>query len=97
MVRSRSSVSNLGSNSVSVEVSTGPTPAANGSGTVITSQPKPKLVKQKQSLCEEEMEEEGGDQPTDMRDLVKRLPEFKVRSKSRDPKLSSGFKNFLCF
>lgn len=98
MVRSRSSVSNLGANSVSVEVNTGQTQAANGSGsgtgagtgtgtgsgsgsgitTVITSQPKPKLVKQKQSLCEEEMEEEGGDQPTDMRDLVSRLPEFKV-------------------
>lgn len=85
IVRSRSSVSNLGANSVAVEVNTGSTLPASGTGTVITSQPKPKLVKQKQSLCEEEMEEEGGDQPTDMRDLVKRLPEFKVSSNPLPP------------
>lgn len=79
MVRSRSSVSSLDANGGQVETIDEPLKAAaTASGTVITSQPKPKLVKQKQSLCEEEMEEEGGDQPTDMRDLVKRLPEFKV-------------------
>ncbi|KAK3910359.1 putative tRNA methyltransferase 9B [Frankliniella fusca] len=45
---------------------------------------KPRLVKQKQSMCEEEAEAEveqeeaaGGDQPTDMRNLVRALPDFK--------------------
>lgn len=40
---------------------------------------KPKLVKQKQSVCDEDLYgEEDGDEPTDMRDLVKALPEFKI-------------------
>lgn len=79
MVRSRSSVSSLGASSPKVEPNGSSTTPAVAGEPVITSQPKPKLVKQKQSLCEEEMEDEGRDEPTDMRDLVKRLPEFKVR------------------
>lgn len=42
-----------------------------------TSLQKPKLVKQKKSICEED-DEEALDQPTDMKDLVKNLPDFKV-------------------
>ncbi|KAJ1525767.1 hypothetical protein ONE63_008972 [Megalurothrips usitatus] len=38
---------------------------------------KPRLVKQKQSMCEEAEEAAGGDQPTDMRNLVRALPDFK--------------------
>ncbi|XP_066154646.1 uncharacterized protein fid isoform X1 [Euwallacea fornicatus] len=37
---------------------------------------KPKLVKQKKSLCDEDAEE-ALDQPTDMKDLVRALPDFK--------------------
>ena len=70
MVRSRSSVPSLGVNSDHTATSTPST-------TVTTTSSKPKLVKQKKSLCEEEMEEEG-EEPSDMRDLVKALPEFKV-------------------
>lgn len=93
MVRSRSSVSSLGANnSVNVETNNGSSHTTAASGTVITSQPKPKLVKQKQSLCEEEMEEEGGDQPTDMRDLVSRLPEFKVSISGGSRRYGSVFK-----
>lgn len=79
MVRSRSSVSCLGTCAVPCESSDTTAPAI-GQVTcaIVTSQPKPKLVKQKQSLCEEEIEDEGGDEPTDMRDLVNRLPDFKV-------------------
>lgn len=59
MVRSRSSVSSLGANSVTVETNTGSAHPTSTGGTVITSQPKPKLVKQKQSLCEKEILRSG--------------------------------------
>lgn len=72
IVRSRSSVPSLevsppeGEDTVPIEItSTGP---------------KPKLVKQKQSVCEEDFDGEDGDEPTDMKDLVKALPEFKIAS-----------------
>ncbi|XP_067000150.2 uncharacterized protein [Anabrus simplex] len=73
MVRSRSSVPSLGGPSGSESKPSGmdSTPNSNGNSN------KPRLVKQKKSVCEEEMEEDG-DEPTDMRDLVKALPEFKV-------------------
>jgi hypothetical protein len=48
---------------------------------------KPKLVKQKKSLCEEEMEEEG-----DLRDLVKALPEFKVSGHGGGRRYANVFK-----
>lgn len=38
---------------------------------------KPKLVKQKKSICEED-DEEALDQPTDMKTLINNLPDFKV-------------------
>lgn len=38
---------------------------------------KPKLVKQKQSICDEDAEE-ALDEPTDMKNLVTNLPEFRV-------------------
>ncbi|CAH0386728.1 unnamed protein product [Bemisia tabaci] len=44
---------------------------------------KPRLVKQKKSICDEDFEEEDRDKPTDMRDLVKAMPEFKVASQAR--------------
>jgi hypothetical protein len=43
---------------------------------------KPKLVKQKQSLCDEDAEEDR-DKATDMKDLVNKLPQFDVCSGSR--------------
>ncbi|XP_050434695.1 uncharacterized protein LOC126841927 isoform X2 [Adelges cooleyi] len=43
---------------------------------------KPKLVKQKQSLCDEDAEEDR-DKATDMKDLVKKLPQFDVGSGSK--------------
>ncbi|XP_066905658.1 serine-rich adhesin for platelets isoform X2 [Halyomorpha halys] len=39
---------------------------------------KPKLVKQKQSMCDEDVESEERDEATDMKDLIKSLPEFKI-------------------
>ncbi|XP_008180540.1 uncharacterized protein LOC100168523 isoform X2 [Acyrthosiphon pisum] len=43
---------------------------------------KPKLVKQKQSLCDEDAEEDR-DKATDMKDLVNKLPQFDVGSGSK--------------
>lgn len=43
---------------------------------------KPKLVKQKQSLCDEDAEEDR-DKATDMKDLVNKLPQFDVCSGSK--------------
>lgn len=37
---------------------------------------KPKLVKQKKSVCEEDADE-ALDQPTDMKNLIRALPDFK--------------------
>lgn len=37
---------------------------------------KPKLVKQKKSVCDEDADE-ALDQPTDMKDLIRALPDFK--------------------
>uniref|UniRef100_A0AAR5PKU7 Methyltransferase type 11 domain-containing protein n=1 Tax=Dendroctonus ponderosae TaxID=77166 RepID=A0AAR5PKU7_DENPD len=42
----------------------------------VNSLKKPKLVKQKKSLCEEDADE-ALDQPTDMKDLVRAMPDFK--------------------
>lgn len=39
---------------------------------------KPRLVKQKKSVCEEDVESEERDQAMDMKSMVKSLPEFKV-------------------
>lgn len=41
---------------------------------------KPKLVKQKKSICEEEhvLEEESRDKATDMKTLVKEMPMFNI-------------------
>ncbi|KAJ4452095.1 hypothetical protein ANN_03611, partial [Periplaneta americana] len=74
MVRSRSSVPSLG---LATEPCAAPAPAAPTPATPAPAS-KPKLVKQKKSLCEEDAEEEG-----DMRDLVKALPEFKVSGPAR--------------
>jgi hypothetical protein len=63
MVRSRSSVPSLGVGSEQSIANS--VPAANTN--------KPRLVKQKKSLCDKKVEEE-----VDIRDLVKALPEFKV-------------------
>lgn len=70
IVRSRSSVPSL---EVSPPEEAKPVPKETTSGVT-----KPKLVKQKQSVCEEDFDGEEGDEPTDMRDLVKALPEFKI-------------------
>lgn len=70
IVRSRSSVPSL---EVSPPEEAVPVPIETTSGVT-----KPKLVKQKQSVCEEDFDGEDGDEPTDMRDLVKALPEFKI-------------------
>lgn len=70
IVRSRSSVPSL---EVSPPEDTEPVPVE-----TITVGSKPKLVKQKQSVCEDDFDGEDGDEPTDMRDLVKALPEFKI-------------------
>ncbi|XP_063229163.1 LOW QUALITY PROTEIN: uncharacterized protein LOC134534610 [Bacillus rossius redtenbacheri] len=75
MVRSRSSVPSLSSLPAPAAAPEPPAPAA--------AAPKPKLVKQKKSICEEDMEEEGRDEPTDMRNLVKALPEFQVAGATR--------------
>jgi hypothetical protein len=63
MVRSRSSVPSLGVGPEHSAATSVPTANTN----------KPRLVKQKMSLCDKQVEEEG-----DMRDLVKALPEFNV-------------------
>lgn len=70
IVRSRSSVPSL--EIAPPEESNTPTTVSSCSGS------KPKLVKQKKSVCEEDFEGEEGDEPTDMRDLIKALPEFKI-------------------
>lgn len=43
---------------------------------------KPKLVKQKQSICEEDADE-ALDEPTDMKDLVRALPDFRTQHGQR--------------
>ncbi|KAG8292173.1 hypothetical protein J6590_045844 [Homalodisca vitripennis] len=70
IVRSRSSVPSL-------EVSPPEEAEPVTTETTVTGT-KPKLVKQKQSVCDEDFDGEDGDEPTDMRDLVKALPEFKI-------------------
>lgn len=55
-------------------------PALEKSMPIVSS--KPKLVKQKQSLCDEDAEEDR-DKATDMKDLVNKLPQFDVGSGSR--------------
>lgn len=47
---------------------------------VVMTSLKPRLVKQKKSVCEDDFEFEGeeGDEPTDMKDLIKALPDFRV-------------------
>lgn len=70
IVRSRSSVPSF---EVSPPDDAEPVPVE-----TVTVGSKPKLVKQKQSVCEEDFDGEDGDEPTDMRDLVKALPEFKI-------------------
>ncbi|KAL1130163.1 hypothetical protein AAG570_013101, partial [Ranatra chinensis] len=53
---------------------------AENSGSDIQPSPnsKPRLVKQKKSVCDEDIEGEEQDEATDMRDLIKALPEFKI-------------------
>ncbi|PSN57512.1 hypothetical protein C0J52_01590 [Blattella germanica] len=84
MVRSRSSVPSLG---VNTDHSASTVPATK----TTTTSSKPKLVKQKKSLCEEEMDEEG-EEPSDMRDLVKALPEFKVSGHGGTRRYGNVFK-----
>ncbi|XP_025423501.1 uncharacterized protein LOC112692895 isoform X3 [Sipha flava] len=50
---------------------------------------KPKLVKQKQSLCDEDAEEDR-DKATDMKDLVNKLPQFDDGSGSRRHRYKSN-------
>lgn len=85
MVRSRSSVPSLGmgsehSNTTSAPTATAPSASNTNSGS------KPRLVKQKKSVCQE-MVEEGG-----MRDLVKALPEFKVSGHEVTQRYGNVFK-----
>ncbi|XP_024082395.1 uncharacterized protein LOC106667224 isoform X2 [Cimex lectularius] len=44
----------------------------------ISTNNKPKLVKQKKSVCDDDVESEERDKAMDMKDLVKSLPEFKI-------------------
>lgn len=67
IVRSRSSVPSL-----EVSPPDGDVAESSASGT------KPKLVKQKQSVCEDDLDGEDGDEPTDMKGLIKAMPEFKI-------------------
>ncbi|PNF27050.1 hypothetical protein B7P43_G10412 [Cryptotermes secundus] len=84
MVRSRSSVPSLG---VGSENTAGTSDLASAAPTATnTNNTKPRLVKQKKSVCEE-MEEEGG-----MRDLVKALPEFKVPGTGGSQRYGNVFK-----
>ncbi|XP_047004831.1 serine/arginine repetitive matrix protein 2 [Schistocerca americana] len=73
IVRSRSSVPSLAAGDCALSLSL---PAGGGRASLA----KPRLVKQKQSLCDDEAREEAeeGEDPSDLRDLVKALPEFKV-------------------
>lgn len=48
-----------------------------GENSMVNLSKKPKLVKQKKSICEED-DEEALDQPTDMKSLIRNLPDFKV-------------------
>nr|CAD7576932.1 unnamed protein product [Timema californicum] len=90
IVRSRSSIPNLG---IPTSIPDTVTTEIGGEGeidktvlitTITTSTTassnsrKPRLVKQKKSICEETMVDEEEDEYTDMKDLVKALPEFKV-------------------
>nr|CAD7443234.1 unnamed protein product [Timema bartmani] len=90
IVRSRSSIPNLG---IPTSIPDTVTKEIGGEGeidkavlitTITTSTTtssnsrKPRLVKQKKSICEETMVDEEEDEYTDMKDLVKALPEFKV-------------------
>lgn len=68
IVRSQSSVPSLDN----IELAA----PKDGSDKVITS--KPRLVKQKKSVCDDDIDSEERDQATDMKDLVKALPEFKI-------------------
>lgn len=52
---------------------------------------KPKLVKQKQSICDEDAEE-ALDEPTDMRNLVNALPDFRVYHHGNNRHRGSVFK-----
>ncbi|CAB3251571.1 unnamed protein product [Arctia plantaginis] len=76
LVRSRSSLPSLGGEESEPPTSETPAPE------VVEPRKKPRLVKQKKSINEDDAEEDR-DKPTDMKSLVEEMPNFKIHTHNR--------------
>lgn len=79
LVRSRSSLPSLGGDDMELPAEQPPAPEVN------EPRKKPRLVKQKKSINEDDADEDL-DKPTDMKSLVEEMPNFKIHTNRLEPR-----------
>lgn len=85
LVRSRSSLPSLGGDDIE------PSPPENPPPEAIEPRKKPRLVKQKKSINEDDADEDL-DKPTDMKSMVEEMPNFKIHTHRLQSKKPGVFK-----